>query len=537
MTRAPRATALAVFALLACIHTWPLARNPAHNSRIDSGDALLNMWAVAWVAHALPRDPLHLFNANIFYPEHLTLAYSEAMIVQGALATPLVAAGASPVLAFNIVLLAGLTLTGWAFCLLIHRWTGSWGAAYTGGSLAAFNSHVLVRLVHLQTQHVEFIALVLFALDRVLTSRRLRDALLLGLGFALQGLTSIYLLVFTAWMLIFATLTRAREWLRRDGVQIVGSLGLAAVVASILMGPYLLAYYRLRQSSGFERAVSENQMYAASWIDYLSTGSRFHYALWSHRFVDASNSATFPGIVAVTLVVMACLWPETRRDRRVQMCIGAGIGCAIVSMLPRTPVFGLLWAAIPLFRAVRAIARLGQIVLLMIAVVAGFGVAGLQRRVPDKRTWTAIAVALCAAVNLEAFRAPLGYRVFTGIPPIYDELAPARGAVVVELPFYPPAAFFGSAMYMLNSTRHWRPILNGYSGFQPASYADTYTAIKDFPDLAALDALHARGVTHVVVHKNEFSRALGMERFDSIAESPALQRVADDGEIQIYRLR
>ena len=164
--------ALAVFTLLAVVHTWPLASNPAHLSRNDNGDALLNTWAIAWVAHQLPRDPTHLFDANIFYPERLTLAYSEAMIVQGVLALPIIAAGGSPVLAFNLVLLAGFVLTGWAFCLLLHRWTGSWAAGYTAGSLAAFNPHVFVRIPHLQTFHVEFIALVLFALDGLITSRR-----------------------------------------------------------------------------------------------------------------------------------------------------------------------------------------------------------------------------------------------------------------------------------------------------------------------------------------------------------------------------
>src|SRR6266576_2156188 len=80
--RSPKA-ALGIFAVLAVIHTWPLATNPAHLTRVDNADYLLNTWAVAWVAHELPRDPIHLFDANIYYPERLTLAYSEAMIVQG----------------------------------------------------------------------------------------------------------------------------------------------------------------------------------------------------------------------------------------------------------------------------------------------------------------------------------------------------------------------------------------------------------------------------------------------------------------------
>ena len=70
-------------------------------------DALFSVWRLAWFAHQLPRDPAHLFDANIFYPERLTLAYSEAMIVQGVLAIPIVAAGGSAVLAYNLVMLAG----------------------------------------------------------------------------------------------------------------------------------------------------------------------------------------------------------------------------------------------------------------------------------------------------------------------------------------------------------------------------------------------------------------------------------------------
>lgn len=78
---------------------------------------------------ALVHHPTQVFEANIFYPEHLTLAYSEAMLVQGVFAMPVLALGGSAVLAYNVSLLAGLTLTGWAFCLLLHRWTGSWSAA------------------------------------------------------------------------------------------------------------------------------------------------------------------------------------------------------------------------------------------------------------------------------------------------------------------------------------------------------------------------------------------------------------------------
>ena len=91
----PRIASLAFFIALALVHTWPLASDLAHLTRHDNRDAMLNEWIVAWVAHQLPRAPLHLFDANIFYPERYTLAYSEPMIVQGIMAMPLLWIGAS----------------------------------------------------------------------------------------------------------------------------------------------------------------------------------------------------------------------------------------------------------------------------------------------------------------------------------------------------------------------------------------------------------------------------------------------------------
>jgi hypothetical protein len=535
--RAPRVTALAVFVALACLHTWPLASNPAHLSRTDNGDALLNMWAIGWVAHQLPRNPLHLFDANIFYPEPLTLAYSESMIVQGVLALPVFAAGGSAVLAFNLVLLAGLAVTGWAFCLLLHRWTGSWAAGYTAGSLAAFNSYAFLRLPHLQTFHVEFIALILFALDRFVVSGRLRDAALLGIAFALQGLTSIYLLVFTTWMLLIAVAARAREWIARHAIRAIGGFVLAAIIAAVLLAPYLFAYYRVHRLTGFGRTLAEAERGAATWQNYVSTVSRFHYNLWSHRFVVAGTPPAFPGAAALAFIALVLVWPDTRRDRRVHMCLAAAVGCGILSVLPRSAMFPALYPFIPGITAVRVVANLEQIVLLMTATLAGFGVAGLGRRLGTRRFWPAAAMAIVLLVNLEARHAPLRLRMFTEIPSIYDVLAPARGAVIVELPFHPPDVFFANAGYMLNSTRHWHPMLNGYSGYQPMSYVGTFNAIQGFPDQAALTALHDRDVTHVVVHSEGFRGAFGNERYESLARTGALTLVAEDGDIRIYRLR
>src|SRR6187401_1959573 len=120
-----RWSAFACCLVLAIVHTWPLVLDPGRYSRNDNADTQLNEWILAWVQHQLPRDPLHLFEANIFYPAHDALAFSEPLIVPALIGAPLAWAGASPVLVYNLVVIAGLALTAFAMFVLVENWTGS----------------------------------------------------------------------------------------------------------------------------------------------------------------------------------------------------------------------------------------------------------------------------------------------------------------------------------------------------------------------------------------------------------------------------
>ena len=532
-----RAGALALTcAVLAVVHTWPMAAAPHRHSRIDNADYLLNAWAISWVAHQGGTDPLRLFDGNIFWPERRTLAYSEAMIVQGVMAAPVRALGGSPVLAFNTVMLAGFFLTSLAFGLLAYRWTGSWAAAFVTASAAGFNSHLFTRMGQLQAMHVEFIALALFGLDRIFTRGRLRDAVTLGAGFALQGLTSIYLLVFTSWAMVFAGLTRFVTAGRGRRGRPAMLAALAAGVALLLLSFYLDAYYRLHLDQGFARTSADNTGLAGSYTDYLSSVSWVHF-WWSRPFVEVSRSINFPGITVLLLAAVAVASRQVRSDPRVSMCIAIAAGCAAVSVAPRLPGYAHVHDLVPLFWAVRAQAHIGQVVLLALAVLAGFGVASLERRWGARRGWPAAAFVAVVLINAEALRAPLPYRPFDGIPKVYEALRPERGAVVLELPMYERRAAFANAPYMLNSTSHWKPIVNGYSGFLPASYVRLWTQVQDFPGYDALEIMHRRGITHAVVHEAAFIGMYGRQRFDDIGAVRSLREIAREGDIHIYRLQ
>ena len=294
-----------MFVLLAIVHTWPLAQRPGVHSRVDNGDYSLNVWAVDWVARTLPTNPVHLFDANIFHPARLTLAYSEPLILQGALAIPAVWLGVPPVATYNLLLIAGFALSGWAFALLVHRDTGSWTAGIVAGSAVAFNAHHLVRIVHVQALHLELVPIVWLAIDRLLVTGRARYAALLGASLALQATASIYLLVFTGWAVACAWIARAPEWRNRLR-DTAGWTAVAGITCALLLWPVLWPYEELARTQGMVRSIAETQGCAATWTDYLYTGSRVHFDWWSYRFKDSSDS-NFPGIVVTGLAVFGLL--------------------------------------------------------------------------------------------------------------------------------------------------------------------------------------------------------------------------------------
>ena len=528
LARHPRAAALAFFVILSVGHTWPLATDPGRLARHDNRDTLLNEWIVAWVAHQGVRDPLHLFNANIFYPERDTLAYSEPLIPQAVMGAPMLALGASPVLTYNLLLLLGLSLTGWSMCLVVANWTNDWTAGLVSGAIFAFNAHVLTRIPHLQAQHVEFLPPALFALDLLLRHPSARRGVRLALWSALQALTSIHLLIFTLVALIAAMLARVREWTGPRFPQVLRALAAGLVVAAVVLVPVLLPYYRVHEDQGLTRSLGDAAMYAATWKDYLSTPSRLHYPLWSHHVFF--GTALFPGALGLLLTILAIVRGDALREPRARMCLAIGLAGFALSFGPTMPGYSALYSVVPLLQAIRATARFGYLVTLAVAAVAGFGIVALRRLVPA-RVWTAAAVVLVGCASLEGLAAPLGLSRFDGIPPIYARVPRDPGTRVVEIPFFGPRSGQFHAAYLLNSTAHWQPIVNGYSGFQPGSFFRHAEALESFPSDRAMAMLGELGVTHVFVHEDQLSE----EALALIEARTGLELVERFGSIALYR--
>lgn len=352
--------ALAFFLLLSIIHTWPLATNPVRLSRNDTADTQLNEWIVSWVAYSLFHNPLHLFDANIFHPEPRTLAFSEPLLFPAVIGAPFRWLGASPVLTYNLLLLLGFSFTGLAMYRLIWVFTGDHLAGLMAGSLIAFNAHTLTRLPHLQAHYALWLPLAILSLDRLLTKRQTKDALWLAFFFILLAATSGYLGVFAVVALGVGFIIRVDDWWGHQAVPVLSRVFLAGVMTCVIAIPLLLPYWHVHKYQGLSRSLEAMASFSASPASYLSTGGRLHYSLWSNTFFKIHSETLFPGIVAITLSIIALIGiSQTLSNRRMRMFLGIGAIGALLSFGPAIPLYIWFYHIFPPLKGIRAPSRFG----------------------------------------------------------------------------------------------------------------------------------------------------------------------------------
>ena len=529
--------------LLAVVHTWPLATAPWRLANSDSGDAQLNAWILAWVAHALAHGPAHVFQANIFYPARDTLAFSEPLMVPALMGAPLAWLGGSAVLVFNVMLIAGFALTALAAYALMFAWTEDRAAALLAGSTFAFNTHTLTRLSHVQGLHIYGLPLALLATDRLITTGRARDAWWLALWMVVMAYTSGYLLVFGAVMVGVAIVARVPEWssrVRSTG----GRLLLATVVSAAAILPLAVPYQRVAREQRMVRTLDSVGEFSATPGGYLAASGRIHVATWSGSLFKDPVDSFFPGFTVIVFALWAIVSAARSRNaadrvtrRRVLMLVGIAAAGFVLSLGTHTPLYGWLYRVFPPMHGLRAAARFGNLFLLGMSALAGLGLWRLRAGASNTGRAIVIAAVAVTAANIEALRAPIAYRPFAGVPRLYALLRAEPHVVLAEVPFYPRHAAVENADYVLNSTAHWRPLMNGYSGYTPASYTAYADIFWYFPEAHAIDAMRRAGVTHVMVHRDRF----GADGPDVIRQLSAradfeLMGVSPGG-LHLYRLR
>ena len=212
------------------------------------------------------------------------------------------------------------------------------------------------------------------------------------------------------------------------------------------------------------------------------------------------ENSPFPGFVPPLLALAGLVLV---RPRRTAIIYTVGLALAFDMSLGLHGVFyPWLYKYGGVFSGLRAPARASLFFLLFLGALAARGaVAVLGRLSPRVRPFGA--TALVGLVLLEYRVAPLRLIEYpTRASPLDRFLRQRPEGVIAHFPTSRAYRFPGpDPQYLYTSTFHWKPIVNGYSGYYPPSYIRRLRAVESFPDLRSIAHLMGEGVKYLVVHE------------------------------------
>jgi hypothetical protein len=552
--------------VLAVVFTFPLILTLGRVSA--AGDPAVMVWSMAWIQNALATGA-PLYEANIFHPTPNALAYTDLLLPSALVTAPLFYATGNALLSWNVVLLLTYVLSGYAVFLLVRRLLGprpyALHAALFAGAVYTLSPYRLGHITQLNTMTTYWLPLILLFLHRYLEDgRRGRDLALVGLFFALNALSGLYYGIFAVpmmaafyglWLLLNRERLRARDLLRRDllyGVPIFALFG--AALAAILW-PYLT----LSGSTDHSRDLLTVARGALVPQALLVSPPQSLLFGWTSEATGVTNDNDFP-MYELTLypglvVSLLALYALARRGASKVEALYAGLGLVIfvLSWGPLLRLGGfevplpyrLLYEFVPGFGNLRVPARMWAIVMLCLAVLAGFGLRALMERLGLSSSRAILALALLSLVAALEFSPVLPMYRFRDpgpreLSPAYAYLAENADAatVVAEVPFANEDDPFRETPRMYLSTHGFWSLVNGYASYFPEDYDLTRERLNALPEGGSIGELRRLGVDYVIVHPKEYDLdgKDGEAVLEAAGNEPSLERVAGDEEAVLYRV-
>jgi len=520
--------------LLTVALTYPLAFEMGKVGRVDNADGQFSIWNVAWVARTLVVDPRHVFDANIFYPHRGTLAFSENNLGAGVVALPVYWATRNPYAAHNFVVLLGFAVSAIATYYLVRYLTQDRRAAAVSAICFAFCPYAFAHTPQIQLELTAGLPFALLAFHRLADRPSLARGGALGAIMAAQALCCGYYGVFAILLIGYAicVVLVTRSLWRNPTFAI--ALAVGAMVAITIVLPAFWPYIGLARVDAFGRGLDQARPFAANLAAYVASPTYAHR--WMLRSLPPWREVLFPGFIAVVFGVAAvALARDPHRGELVAIYGGATLLALWASFGPAAGLYAWLYRAVPIMSLLRAPARLGVVVTLCLVVLTGIAVAAVLARTQRPNL---VAAALILAAIGEHVIPPQRWPAAVPVEPVYRALAAQPRGPVIELPVYSTeSGVQGNAKYMLTSTAHWMPLVNGYSDSVPADFRANARILAGFPSVDAFRILETIGVRYVVVHHYGYRHHMRKAVLARVHKFDRFMRpIYADGRVSLYEI-
>lgn len=521
----------------------------------DRGDPLLSAWILAWDQHQLFREPLEIFQANIFHPFRDTLAYAESILAPAVLAAPARLFTDNPVAVQNVSIATAFLALGLASHFFFRWVTGHDVASTVGAILVSLSAARFGQVSNLQLLHTAGIPVLLYALWAYFEEPRRKTGALFAGALVFNVLCSLYVGLMAALAAaVFVAVSPLGFGVRRSASALRRLLPWAGIAAAAVL-PFVLPYWRLAKEFGFVRSLEGQLGNWASHKYYIRPLTESFAGRLAGTYSLPRGHSLYLGLVTLALAGFALLSLRTSRGLRMTrkgfapvLFVALAVVFFVVSLGgwrtlgDRRLLLPFYWLhQLPGFQGIRATVRFGMLVDFAVVGLAVLGLASLSGRLRKSVTpaLTSLAAAGVGALALLE-RAPVppirpieSIEVNDEIPHVYRWLADDSPRTrILELPM---AVGPGERepwdvvpyKYVYFSTVHWRPMLNGTSGYLPPGYLALTERMGHFPSSEAIKDLQHLPIDRVVVHRNLYPLPIPATLFNA-APFRVLHDCADD---------
>jgi hypothetical protein len=548
-------------ALALAMH-WPLPLHMGRDIPNDLGDPLAQAWQVAWIGHALLHHPGDLFQANVYWPLHDTLAFTDALIGYAPVGM-LVNGPEGALVGYNLLFLFAYALAFiGAYLLARELGVGPAGAAVAGAAFA-YAPWRLGQDGHLNILSSGGIPLAVFLLLRGYRRASPGTVLAGWLVATWQLLLGISLGIQLAYLLLVLGAMAVVYWYQRRpplGRGVVAATVAGVVVLVLCTAELANTYLRVRDDHPeSERTLGLVALFSPPVRAYLWTSDK--NLVWGSEPQPGDGLGTslrygehtlFPGLAILTLVIVGTLAPVYPRRRRTALAI-AVVSVAVLSLgytegsRPIQP-YKLVYDYFPGWDGIRVPSRLNTLTSLGLALLAAAGaqqLVGQLSRFGRRRRWSSTPVASTAAALLVAVIAleGSGFQLRDGgvrgppHPAVPSAPSGQLGAPApqLHLPLILSREETGD-QYVFWSTDGFPEIVNGWGGFVPNWYFEVLDAAGGFPNLESATRLRSMGVRTVIVHSDFASGTPLQDSTERSVRGLPLRREVR-GQVVLYHLK
>lgn len=549
-----------IYGAAALIFTYPLLLvADSHITYKPDGDQLFLLSLLEWERITLFTRPDQLFIGNFYFGSGGALFGSDLLLGLLPIYAPIAWITQNPVLAYSLTHIGAYVLNAAAMYMAVLALTGSRSGALTAGAVFAFGPLQLAYASHLQLLAAWWLPLVLLFGLRFRRKGHWVDFGLSTLMVWIQFATAVHLGVIAAFVYTaFVLAPTVRNTMVNREIRTCLPLIAAAVVVSIPFIPIVQGYLAFSDAWKADRDITEVQFWSVQLRDYLSpTGRLRWHDLLAERFpVPRGERRVFPGVIppmmAILGVTAGLLRPNIeKRSLRTTtvVLLVLGISAVLFSLGPNWKrheivsdidlPYRLLFENLPVFRAIRVVARFSLLAHFSIAVLAGIGVAAIAQRSP--RRWLTTPLIGFVAVALILFESwPEPLPVFS-IPANRHLETALREAGPGPTLFVPVTGNAEIPRLWMATRIGAGPLVNGYSGhiWQQYWYFRDATQGLMASELTGLaKGFQAYGLRTVVIDKQKLGER-DRHVWETFAEGPWVEAVVRTDQhllITLYNL-